>query len=94
MSSNPKELHKWIKIMLDAYNLNKEETDIREARKMTEPVVIQRLFILKETLEEEYLENGRSQDSKTEGDSKSEELWGLLIFAYGTMTQEEQQILN
>ncbi|XP_059435456.1 uncharacterized protein At4g37920 [Corylus avellana] len=71
--TTPKELHKWIKIMLDAYNLNKEETDIREARQMTQPVVIQRLFILKETIEEEYLEHGRSQDSKTEGDTKSEE---------------------
>ncbi|KAL2241465.1 uncharacterized protein At4g37920, chloroplastic isoform X1 [Sesamum indicum] len=54
--STPKELHKWIKIMLDAYHLNKEETEIREARKMNQPVVIQRLFILKETIEEEYLE--------------------------------------
>ncbi|XP_062178209.1 uncharacterized protein At4g37920 [Alnus glutinosa] len=72
--TNPKELHKWIKIMLDAYNLNKEETDIREARQMTQPVVIQRLFILKETIEGEYLEDGKSQDSKTEGDTKSEEL--------------------
>lgn len=60
--------------MLDAYNLNKEETDIREARQMTQPVVIQRLFILKETIEGEYLEDGKSQDSKTEGDTKSEEL--------------------
>ncbi|KAK4393546.1 hypothetical protein Sango_1825400 [Sesamum angolense] len=50
------ELHKWIKIMLDAYHLNKEETEMREARKMNQPVVIQRLFILKETIEEEYLE--------------------------------------
>ncbi|KAL0450086.1 UNVERIFIED_CONTAM: hypothetical protein Slati_1565000 [Sesamum latifolium] len=54
--TTPKELHKWIKIMLDAYHLNKEETEIREARKMNQPVVIQRLFILKETIEEEYLE--------------------------------------
>jgi len=66
--------------MLDAYNLNKEETDIREARQMTQPVVIQRLFILKETIEEEYLEDGKSQDSKTEGDTKSEELWGAAHF--------------
>lgn len=67
--TTPKELHKWIKIMLDAYHLNKEETDIREARQMTEPVVIQRLFILKETIEEEYLERG----IKTEQETKSEE---------------------
>ncbi|GMH24128.1 hypothetical protein Nepgr_025971 [Nepenthes gracilis] len=67
--TTPKELHKWIKIMLDAYHLNKEETDIREAKQMTEPVVIQRLFILKETIEEEYLERG----FKTDADAKSDE---------------------
>ncbi|XP_057800796.1 uncharacterized protein At4g37920-like [Salvia miltiorrhiza] len=54
--TTPKELHKWIKIMLDAYHLNMEETEIREAKKMDQPIVIQRLFILKETIEEEYLE--------------------------------------
>ncbi|XP_009391923.3 uncharacterized protein At4g37920 isoform X1 [Musa acuminata AAA Group] len=53
--TTPKELHKWIKIMLDAYHLNKEETDLMEARRMGDPVVIQRLFILKETIEEEYM---------------------------------------
>lgn len=68
--TNPKELHKWIKIMLDAYHLNKEDTDIREAKQMTQPVVMQRLFILKETIEEEYLEKG----IKTEEEAKSEEL--------------------
>lgn len=74
LSSTPKELHKWIKIMLDAYNLSKEDTDIREVKHLTQPVVIQRLFILKETIEEEYLESSRFQDSKTEGTTKSEEL--------------------
>ncbi|KAL6994735.1 hypothetical protein U1Q18_045269 [Sarracenia purpurea var. burkii] len=68
--TTPKELHKWIKIMLDAYHLNKEETDLREAKQMSQPVVIQRLFILKETIEEEYLE----QDIKTENDLESEKL--------------------
>lgn len=47
--------------MLDAYHLNKEDTDIREAKQMTQPVVIQRMFILKETIEEEYLEKTTSQ---------------------------------
>ncbi|KAK9904352.1 hypothetical protein M0R45_000788 [Rubus argutus] len=70
--TTPKELHKWIKIMLDAYHLNAEETDLREAKQMTQPVVIQRLFILKETIEEEYLEQSTSPDSQTE-DTKSEE---------------------
>ncbi|XAR51452.1 hypothetical protein NMG60_11006084 [Bertholletia excelsa] len=67
--TTPKELHKWIKIMLDAYHLNREDTDMREARQMSQPVVIQRLFILKETIEEEYLERG----IKTEDETKSEE---------------------
>lgn len=74
LSSTPKELHKWVKIMLDAYLLNKEETDMREAKQMTQPVVIQRLFILKETIEEEYLEKKTSQNSDAENDSKSEDL--------------------
>ncbi|KFK30422.1 hypothetical protein AALP_AA7G259000 [Arabis alpina] len=54
--TTPKELHKWIKIMLDAYHLNKEETDIREAKQMSQPIVIQRLFVLKDTIEDEYLD--------------------------------------
>lgn len=60
--STPKELHKWIKIMLDAHQLNKEETEMRDARSMADPVVIQRLFILKETIEEEYLNRQADQD--------------------------------
>ncbi|KAM6564029.1 hypothetical protein CsatB_024027 [Cannabis sativa] len=71
--STPKELLKWIKIMLDAYHLNKEETDIREAKQLIDPVVIQRLFILKETIEEEYLERGIVQKPQTEDDGKSDE---------------------
>ncbi|XP_028789448.1 uncharacterized protein At4g37920 [Neltuma alba] len=71
--TTPKELHKWVKIMLDAYHLNKEETELREAKQITQPVVIQRLFILKETIEEEYLEKRTLQKSDTEKDSKSEE---------------------
>lgn len=69
--TTPKELHKWIKIMLDAYHLNKEETDIREAKQMSQPVVIQRLFVLKETIEAEYLEQ---PGTKTENDTKPEKL--------------------
>lgn len=73
LSSTPKELHKWIKIMLDTYLLNKEETDIKEAKKMTQPVVIQRLFILKETIEEEYLDQ-RTTTQQTEDKSETLEL--------------------
>lgn len=55
--------------MLDAYHLGKEETEIREAQQMNQPVVFQRLFILKQTIEEEYLE----QEGKKEKDVKLEE---------------------
>ncbi|KAK4761438.1 hypothetical protein SAY87_029322 [Trapa incisa] len=65
--TTPKELHKWVKIMLDAYHLNKEDTDIREAKQMTQPIVMERLFILKETIEKEYLEKGKFQTSEEEG---------------------------
>ncbi|KAI3442339.1 uncharacterized protein J3R85_001275, partial [Psidium guajava] len=68
--TTPKELHKWIKIMLDAYHLNKEDTEIREAKQLTEPVVIQRLFILQDTIEEEYLEKDKSQTDKKDEDDK------------------------
>ncbi|KAJ4714612.1 Endoribonuclease E-like protein [Melia azedarach] len=74
LHTTPKELHKWITIMLDAYHLNKEESDIREAKQMTQPVVIQRLFILKETIEEEYLEKRRFQAMETKDTAQSEEL--------------------
>ncbi|CAN8229028.1 unnamed protein product [Cochlearia groenlandica] len=72
--TTPKELHKWIKIMLDAYHLNKEETDIREARQMSQPIVIQRLFILKDTIEDEYLDKKtiiNSDNPKKEDDTTS-----------------------
>lgn len=58
--------------MLDAYNLNKEESDLREARQMSQPIVIQRLFILKDTIEKEYMEKNTSQKSETEDDTESE----------------------
>ncbi|XP_058750208.1 uncharacterized protein At4g37920 [Vicia villosa] len=70
--TTPKELHKWIQIMLDAYSLNKEESDLREARQMTDPIVIQRLFILKDTIEKEYMEKDKVPKSETEDDSQSE----------------------
>ncbi|KAI3924257.1 hypothetical protein MKW98_032458 [Papaver atlanticum] len=63
--TTPKELYKWIKIMLDAYHLNKEESEIREARQLTLPIVMQRLFILKETIEEEYLQQNTAAEDST-----------------------------
>ncbi|KAL0904698.1 hypothetical protein M5K25_026834 [Dendrobium thyrsiflorum] len=62
--TTPKELHKWIKMMLDSYYLNKEETDLIEAWQMSDPMVIQRLFILKETIEEEYLKEHKVTNEK------------------------------
>ncbi|CAD6246534.1 unnamed protein product [Miscanthus lutarioriparius] len=53
--TTPNELHKWIKMLLDSYHLNKEETDFMDARKMSDPVIIQRLTLLKETIAEEYM---------------------------------------
>ncbi|WVZ94472.1 hypothetical protein U9M48_040359 [Paspalum notatum var. saurae] len=53
--TTPNELHKWIKMVLDSYHLNKEETDFMDARKMSDPVIIQRLTLLKETIEQEYM---------------------------------------
>ncbi|KAK9166177.1 hypothetical protein Scep_001368 [Stephania cephalantha] len=70
LHTTPKELHKWVKIMLDAYHLNKEDSDIREAKQMADPVVIQRLFILKETIEEEYL--SRRTQTEEEKDESNE----------------------
>jgi hypothetical protein len=42
-------------MLLDSYHLNKEETDFMDARKMSDPVIIQRLTLLKETIAEEYM---------------------------------------
>lgn len=66
--TKPQELRKWIKIMLDAYYLSQEETEIREAKQINEPVVMQRLFILKQTIEEEYLQRETGPEA-----SKSQE---------------------
>lgn len=52
--------------MLDAYHLNTEETEIREARQLNPPIVIQRLFILQETIEEEYLDSKKDVTKDTE----------------------------
>lgn len=62
--------------MLDAYHLNKEETDIREAKQMSQPIVIQRLFVLKDTIEDEYLDKKTlvsDENPKKEDDTSVEE---------------------
>jgi hypothetical protein len=68
----PNELHKWIKMMLDSYHLNKEETDFMDARKMSDPVIIQRLTLLKETIEEEYMKQYIHPDEPESMDDESE----------------------
>ncbi|MED6221694.1 hypothetical protein PIB30_057273 [Stylosanthes scabra] len=71
--TTPKELHKWIKIMLDAYNLNKEEADFREARQLEQPIVMRRLLILKETIEDEYLAKPPIEKAEPIDESKLDE---------------------
>ena len=51
--------------MLDAYELHKEETGIMEAKEMTLRMVIQRLTILKETIEKRILGKGNHKQIKT-----------------------------
>uniref|UniRef100_A0A0E0LTQ3 Uncharacterized protein n=1 Tax=Oryza punctata TaxID=4537 RepID=A0A0E0LTQ3_ORYPU len=71
--TTPNELHKWTKMMLDSYHLNKEETDFMDARKMSDPVIIQRLTLLKETIEEEYMKkyiHPEEQESEEDEDSE------------------------
>lgn len=70
-------------MMLDSYHLNKEETDFMDARKMSDPVIIQRLILLKETIEEEYMKQYiHPEDQESMGDEESEEwimCWNELI---------------
>eukprot|EP00249_Psilotum_nudum_P016196 c25709_g1_i1 orf=188-1702(-) len=48
-------LHKWIKIVLDSYYLNKQSTLIESARQLMNPMIIRRLEVLKGTLEEHFM---------------------------------------
>ncbi|CAN6302317.1 unnamed protein product [Urochloa humidicola] len=70
--TTPSELHKWIKMMLDSYHLNKE-TDFMDARKMSDPVIIQRLTLLKETIEEEYMKQYIHPDEPESMDDEESE---------------------
>ncbi|KAL6660375.1 hypothetical protein ACP70R_001921 [Stipagrostis hirtigluma subsp. patula] len=72
--TTPNELHRWIKMMLDSYHLNKEETEFIDARKMSDPVIIQRLTLLKETIEEEYMKQYiHPEEQESMDDEESEE---------------------
>ncbi|KAK1609388.1 hypothetical protein QYE76_033061 [Lolium multiflorum] len=71
--TTPNELHKWIKMMLDSYHLNKEEADFMDARRMSDPVIIQRLILLKETVEEEYMKQYiNPEDQESDGREEPE----------------------
>ncbi|KAG6541617.1 hypothetical protein Mapa_017010 [Marchantia paleacea] len=53
--TTPENLHKWVKIVLDAYHTNKQGTLIKEARNLMNPEVISRLEVLKEVLEDQFM---------------------------------------
>ncbi|BBN14703.1 hypothetical protein MPTK1_6g13740 [Marchantia polymorpha subsp. ruderalis] len=53
--TTPENLHKWVKIILDAYHTNKRGTLIKEARNLMNPEVISRLEVLKEVLEDQFM---------------------------------------
>lgn len=53
--TTPQALHKWVCTVLDAYFANKEGTLIKEAQKLMNPAIIERLRFLKEALEADFL---------------------------------------
>lgn len=53
--TTPQKLLKWINIVLDAYHLNKQSTLMESARQLMNPMLIGRLQMLKEAVENEYL---------------------------------------
>ncbi|KAL2621116.1 hypothetical protein R1flu_001321 [Riccia fluitans] len=53
--TTPDNLHKWVKIVLDAYHTNKQGTLIKEAQNLMNPEVISRLQVLKEVLEDQFM---------------------------------------
>ncbi|KAJ1420939.1 hypothetical protein SESBI_14089 [Sesbania bispinosa] len=53
--TTPEKLHLWIKTVVDAYHLSKEGTLIREARDLMNPEIIQKLEILKNVVERNFM---------------------------------------
>lgn len=53
--TEPKKLHRMLEIVLDAYYSSKQGTLIKEARKLMNPMVIQKLEFLKEVVEEYFM---------------------------------------
>lgn len=53
--TKPAKLHKWIKLVLDAYYLHKQSTLMDSARQLMNPLIISRLLQLKEVIEDQFL---------------------------------------
>ena len=60
--------------MLDSYHVIKEETDFMDAQRMSDLVIIQRLFLLKETVEEEYMKQYINPEDQGSEDKEELEL--------------------
>ncbi|KAI5079812.1 hypothetical protein GOP47_0005291 [Adiantum capillus-veneris] len=53
--TKPEKLLKWIKLVLDAYHLNKQETVMDAARQLMTPQIIDRLLQLKVIVEDQFI---------------------------------------
>lgn len=51
----PDRLHKWITVVLDAYNTQQQGTLVKEAQKLMSPAVIVKLEALRQVIEAEFL---------------------------------------
>ena len=51
----PEKLHKWMKLVLDGYHLNKQSTTMDSARQLMNPTIINRLIQLKEIVEDQFM---------------------------------------
>ncbi|MCO5554479.1 hypothetical protein L7F22_008008 [Adiantum nelumboides] len=53
--TKPEKLLKWIKIVLDGYHFNKQETVMDAARQLMTPQIIDRLLQLKVVVEDQFM---------------------------------------
>lgn len=53
--TTPEKLHNWIKIVLDAYYMNKQSTLMESARQLMNPMIISRLQLVKKEIEHQFL---------------------------------------
>ena len=51
----PEKLHKWMKLVLDGYHLNKQSTTMDSARQLMNPTIINRLIQLKDIVEDQFM---------------------------------------